>query len=409
MEAVNVNENSEFDSSTTGSTTAVESSENASANSSTNGSLVIKLFVAIGCLAALNALPGMGQTTGPVTGKYAIVIHGGAGGARSLINEKANKVREDAIEDALKAGQKILADGGTALDAVEQVIRRLEDDPNFNAGKGAVFNAAGGHELDASIMDGESKSCGAVAGVTTVKNPISLARKVMTETPHVLLASNGAEAFASAQGVELVENDYFSTPARRSRMKSMLENMMGPSKEDAPKNDAPKKDAEGKSLQGAGSGGGMATASPILRFRHLTPEQKRELMGTVGCVALDTHGNLAAGTSTGGMSRKKFGRVGDSPIVGAGTYADNETCAVSGTGIGEQYIRNAVAYDVAAQMKYRKVKLQEAVDDNLQNRLEKNDGGLIAVDKNGNIATGTNTAGMIRGIAHSDGRFEISW
>jgi beta-aspartyl-peptidase (threonine type) len=309
--------------------------------------------------------------------KFAIAIHGGAGSAKDAMSAEAAASREKSMTEALTIGTKILSEGGTSLDAVEAVIVFLENDPKFNAGKGAVLNAKGKHELDASIMNGENLQCGAVAGVSTIKNPIVVARRVMTDTRHVLLAAAGAEAFADSLGseIERVENVWFTTPKRAKQRERML-----------------KKDA----VESSTSQTELSSA-------------KCDYMGTVGCVALDSHGNLAAGTSTGGMSNKKFGRVGDSPIVGAGTYADNKTCAVSGTGIGEQYIRNAVAYNVAAQMQYGKASLVDALKDNLENRLDPADGGLIGVDKDGNIATGTNTGGMLRGVADGKGRFEVSW
>lgn len=311
--------------------------------------------------------------------KYAIAIHGGAGSSREAVGAERAEAIEQSMKQALKTGQKILAKGGKAIDAVEAVIVFLENDPNFNAGRGAVLNAIGKHELDASIMDGKDRQCGAVAGVSTIKNPIKAARLVMTETRHVLLSGEGAEAFADSMGSKLarVENSWFTTPRRKKQLQQKSEST---------------RDASGKS--------GSA---------EQRVQEKLSRMGTVGCVALDTHGNLAAGTSTGGLSRKKFGRIGDSPIVGAGTWADNKTCAVSGTGIGEQYIRNAVAYNVAAQMQYAKSSLADAIKDNLENRLEPNDGGLIAVDADGNIVTGTNTPGMIRGEADGKGRFEVRW
>ena len=235
---------------------------------------------------------------------YAIAIHGGAGSDPVKFSAESNKKRSAAMEEALRIGTTILENGGTSLDAVEKVIRFLENDPQFNAGKGAVKNERGDHELDASIMDGSNKACGAVARVTVIKNPITAARLVMTETRHVLLVGSGAEEFAQLQDeIETVDNAYFHVPK-------------------------------------------SAKAS---RYQLPTDENARpSYLGTVGCVALDSHGNLAAGTSTGGMSRKKFGRVGDSPIIGAGTYADNATCAVSCTGTGEQFIRHAIAYDVSA-------------------------------------------------------------
>jgi beta-aspartyl-peptidase (threonine type) len=272
----------------------------------------------------------------------------------------------------LRKGVEILEAGGTSLDAVEQVIRLMEDDPVFNAGRGAVFNSAGGHELDSSIMDGRDLSCGAVAGVKTVKNPISVARLVMTKTPHVLLAGDGADRFARQMGVKLVDQAYFSTEAARKRWERSRK----------PKGNDAKKGAAGAT-------------------------DKQVHYGTVGCVALDHFGNIAAGTSTGGLTNKQYGRVGDSPIVGAGTYADNRTCGVSCTGIGEHYIRNAVAYDVSARMKYLECTVQDAVDAVITKTLKPGYGGIIALDAKGNIAAGYNTGGMTRGMADSNGRFEV--
>ncbi|MFP6621736.1 MAG: isoaspartyl peptidase/L-asparaginase [Pirellulaceae bacterium] len=304
--------------------------------------------------------------------RYAIVIHGGAGSSPAQLDERRRRGREQALERVLRKGVEILKAGGTSLDAVEQVIRLLEDDPVFNAGRGAVFNNAGGHELDASIMDGRDLSCGAVAGVKTVKNPISVARLVMTKTPHVLLAGDGADRFAKQMGVKLVAQTYFSTEAARQRWERARK----------AKTQQPKK--------------GAATAT-----------RNNVHYGTVGCVALDRFGNIAAGTSTGGLTNKQYGRVGDSPIVGAGTYADNRTCGVSCTGIGEHYIRNAVAYDVSARMKYLKSGVQEAVNDVITKTLKPGYGGIIALDAKGQIATGYNTGGMTRGMADSTGRFEV--
>ena len=309
---------------------------------------------------------------------YAIAIHGGAGSSPARFNDKANEARVASIEKALKIGTDILKQGGTALDAVEAVVHFLEDDPQFNAGKGAVFNALGKHELDASIMDGKTRACGAVAGVSTIKNPISLARLVMTETRHVLLATSGAEEFANGfSNVKRVENNYFDTEATLKRWKRTQEK---------------------RSKQ-------KTSDEPVL----IEVEDTGSYMGTVGCVALDSHGNLAAATSTGGLTNKKFGRVGDSPIVGAGTYADNQTCAVSCTGIGEQFIRNAAAYDVAARMKYQKVSLDDSVNRVLTKSLNPGDGGIIAVDRAGNISMHYTTAGMARAAADSNGRFEVIW
>ncbi len=309
---------------------------------------------------------------------YAIVLHGGAGSAPTQFNEESNSQRRESLKAALTLGQDILKKGGTALEAVEQVVLYLENDPQFNAGVGAVFNAAGSHELDASIMDGSNLACGAVAGVSHVKNPISLARMVMTETRHVLLAGPGAEEFAREMKVEMVTPDYFDTPQTKAALERQQQR---------------RRDSSNSSL----------LESPA------KDEDLGSYYGTVGCVALDSYGNLAAATSTGGMSNKKFGRVGDSPIVGAGTYANNETCAVSCTGTGEQFIRHAIAYDISAQMKYSQTDVDSAVKKVLDSTLNKNDGGIIAVSKTGQISMQFNTAGMASAAADSQGRFEIVW
>ncbi len=306
---------------------------------------------------------------------YAIAIHGGAGSSPHQFTDAANKSRQQAMKQALDIGNSILKQGGTSLDAVESVVRFLEDEPQFNAGKGAVFNSASSHELDASIMDGRNKACGAVAGVTNVKNPISLARLVMTKTKHVLLAGKGAEQFALQMKVDTVEPDYFDTPATLERWKKFQQEKNKNSK----------------------------------RALKLIDLDTGSYMGTVGCVALDSHGNLAAATSTGGLIDKKFGRIGDSPIVGAGTYADNATCAVSCTGAGEQFIRNAVAYDVSARIKYAGTSVDQAVLDILNKQLRPGDGGIIAVDRKGNISMQFNTTGMARAAADSSGKYEVIW
>lgn len=344
---------------------------------------MLKTFISIGLVSIIAAMAThstqtpqtpLTQTANTPTMNYAIAIHGGAGRSPLDYDDAANQNRRDSMTAALKIGNDILSKGGTSLDAVEAVVVFLENDPQFNAGVGAVYNAAGSHELDASIMDGATLNCGAVAGVSHIKNPIQLARLVMTDTRHVLLGGSGAEEFAKQKEVPWVEPSHFDTPDAKAAW-----------------------DAYRATLPDVGTNGLLRDFDP------------RWDVGTVGCVALDSHGNLAAATSTGGITHKRFGRVGDSPVVGAGTYADNETCAVSGTGIGEQYIRFAVAYDVAAQMKYKGVTLQAAMDDNLKNRLNTGDGGLIAVDKDGNIAMGFNTGGMARAAADSKGRFEVIW
>lgn len=314
--------------------------------------------------------------------KYAIVIHGGAGSSPKRFSDEANASREAAMRRALEIGTEVLKGGGSSLDAVEKVVMYLENDPQFNAGVGAVYNAAGSHELDASIMDGSNKACGAVAGVSTVKNPISLARMVMTETRHVLLAGQGAEEFAQKMEVERVEPSHFDTPRTREAWERRQKKM--------------------RELQDAGQ-------AHIDRQLKIVDEDVGSYHGTVGCAALDSDGNLAAATSTGGMTAKQFGRVGDSPIVGAGTFAENATCAVSCTGIGEEFIRNAIAFDVSARMKYKGETVDEAVKNILSSTLKPGDGGIIAVSSTGEISMRFNTDGMARAAADSSGRFEVFW
>ena len=285
---------------------------------------------------------------------WAIVIHGGAGANASDMTADELADVEKALAECLELGAEFLEQGGEAMDCVELVVRALEDCPQFNAGKGAVLNASGEHELDASIMDGRDLSCGAVASVRTVKNPVSLARLVLKKTRHVLLAGQGAEEFATECEVERVPNSYFTTPKRME--------------------DWEKRQSYSKS--------------------------------TVGCVALDQNGNLAAATSTGGLTNKKWGRIGDSPIVGAGCYADNSSCAVSCTGTGEEFIRRAIAYDVGARMKYGEDSLQGAARKTLAS-LPAGGGGLIAVDGAGRMVALFNTPGMSRGEADSNGTFRI--
>ena len=301
------------------------------------------------------------------TGKYTLVIHGGAGNITpaNLTAEKASQF-EAKLTEVLRHGDSILKAGGTSLDAVEACVRMMEDCPLFNAGKGAVFNAEGKNEMDAAIMDGKTGLAGAVAGVTTIRNPIAAARAVMEKSDHVMLAGKGAETFAAEQGLVLVSPEYFFT---QSRWDGYLK----------AKANADSMDAMDK--------------------KH----------GTVGCVALDTYGNLAAATSTGGMTLKKYGRIGDAPIIGAGTYADNNTCAVSATGHGEFFIRNVVAYDISALMKYKGLSLKDATNEVIMVKLKKQggDGGIIAVDNKGNVAMPFNTTGMFRGYVKSGGEMKV--
>ncbi len=289
--------------------------------------------------------------------KYTIVIHGGAGYISPEIPVEVKDAFKSSLTTALNIGKNILEDGGTSLDAVEQVIRFFEDDSLFNSGKGAVFTSEGTHELDASIMVGKDLSTGAVAGVKTIKNPISLARIVMEKTPHVLFAGEGADELGKKFGVDIVDNKYFDVERR---------------------------------------------------FQQWKIKHQENIKGTVGCVAIDKDGNIVAGTSTGGLTDKWAGRVGDSPLVNAGTYADNNTCGVSATGQGELFIRNTVAYNISALMKFKGYSLQEAANEMILNVLPEGSGGIIAVDKEGKYALVFNTSSMLRGIANSNGDFEVN-
>ncbi len=300
--------------------------------------------------------------TAPV--RWAIAIHGGAGTiSKSMGDAKAAEYRA-ALDGALREGARILESGGESLDAVAAVVQILEDDPHFNAGRGAVFTNAGTHELDACIMDGRTLACGAVTGVKTVRHPIALAREVMLHTKHILLAGDGAEKFADERGLERVPNTWFDTDARRQAWEQVK--------------------AEEARSGGGGSG-----------------------YGTVGAVARDARGHLACATSTGGLTNKRFGRVGDTPLVGAGSYADDRTCAVSCTGTGEVFMRHGVARDLSAQIEYRHSTVREAAHAIIHDKLQKDDGGLIAVGADGSIAMEFNSEGMYRGAADSTGRFEV--
>ena len=299
------------------------------------------------------------------TSHFALVIHGGAGVIErdQLSAAEEQAIRAD-LEAALEAGNVVLAAGGSALDAAQAAVVALEESPRFNAGKGSVYNAEGRHELDASVMEGHTRRAGAVAGVETIRNPVKLARAVMEHSPHVMMISAGAERFADTQPqIESVANDWFDTETRRAQL----------DQEQARE----RNEAEG------------------LRGKYF---------GTVGAVALDVHGNLAAATSTGGMTNKRYGRVGDSPVIGAGTWAD-ERCAVSGTGWGEFFLRNVVAHDIAARIAYGGATLAAAADAVILQRVPElgGDGGAIAVDRDGNIAMPFSTVGMYRGWIAVDG------
>jgi len=288
--------------------------------------------------------------------EWAIVIHGGAGViTRDKITPDQDKEYREALSEALSVGEKILKEGGSGLDAVEMTVRYMEDSPLFNAGKGAVFNHEGKNELDAAIMDGSTLAAGSVTCVTDIRNPVSAARKVMTASPHVMLSGAGASQFAREQGLEIVPPEYFYTDRRYKELQAALE---------------------------------------------------KEKLGTVGCCALDKNGNLAAATSTGGMTNKKYNRIGDAPIIGAGTYASNLTCAVSATGHGEFFIRYTVAHDISALIEYKGMTLEEASSLVVNEKLVKagGKGGVICVDRYGNISMPFNSEGMFRGFSTAGGK-----
>jgi L-asparaginase / beta-aspartyl-peptidase len=325
---------------------------------------------------------------GPQTkGNYVLVIHGGAGVIlKSQFTPEKEAAYTAGINRALDRGNEILKNGGSALNAVEAAVRVLEDDSLFNAGKGAVFTNEGKNELDAAIMDGKTMAAGSIAGVTTIKNPISAARAVMEKSPHVMMIGAGAEKFAKQQGLEIVDPSYFYTAAR---WKALQELKAGDSlKIQLDHSDTAKKTAAG--------------------FFN-TPFGTMGKYGTVGAVALDREGNLAAATSTGGMTNKKFGRVGDVPIIGAGTYANNKTVAISCTGWGEYFIRLVMAKTISDMMEYGKIKLKDAANEMVMKKLAAmgGDGGLIAVDAKGNIAMPFNSAGMYRGFIKSTGERDV--
>jgi L-asparaginase / beta-aspartyl-peptidase len=329
--------------------------------------IIISMSLLMGCendkkkeLSALTATPG------PIT----LVIHGGAGTIRrENMTPEREKAYREGLNQALEAGYAVLESGGVALDAVIASIKVMEDNPLFNAGKGAVFTNEGKNELDASIMDGSNLMAGAVAGVTTIKNPITAAYAVMTKSEHVMMAGKGAEKFAAEQGLEIVDPSYFFDSVRWEQLQRVKGNELG-------------KEAN-----------------------LIDPYIKDKKFGTVGAVALDKDGNIAAGTSTGGMTNKKYGRIGDAPIIGAGTYANNATCGVSATGHGEFFIRLAVARDIASLMEYKNMSLEDAANEVINVKLEKlgGDGGIVALDRQGNISMTFNSEGMYRGFIKKKG------
>lgn len=313
-----------------------------------------KIFSSISIFLLLVIGGSCTTTTDQSARRYGLVIHGGAGSvSREHIRAEDETAYRERLTAALKAGYAVLDTGGSSLDAVEAAIVLMEDSPLFNSGKGAVFTHAGTHELDASIMDGSDLNGGAVAGVRHVKNPIRAARKVMEDSPHVLLSGDGADAFARQQNLEMVPQSYYYT------------------------------DRRWKALQ-----------------RRLKEEKtNKEKLGTVGAVALDKQGHLAAGTSTGGMTNKLWGRIGDSPLIGAGTYADDATAGISATGHGEYFIRGAIAYDITALMKYKNWDLDKSANNVIHTKLTEmgGNGGIIGMDRQGGVSMTFNTTGMFRG------------
>ena len=308
---------------------------------------------------------------------FGIVIHGGAGTIlrKNMTPEKEQEYRA-VLAEAIQVGHRILKAGGSSQEAVEKTIHVMEDSPLFNAGKGAVLNAEGSIELDASFMRGDNLDAGAISGVKTIKHPISAAIQVMEASPHVMLSGGGADTFAAAQGLEIVAPEYFFTERRINALKRVQE-------------------------------------AAAAKETSWTPEERNFLelqrYGTVGCVALDLSGNLAAGTSTGGMTNKKWNRIGDAPIIGAGTYANNATCAISATGWGEFFIRSVVAHDISALMEYKGLTIQEAAYEVIHNKVAKlgGDGGVVGIDRNGNPMMEMNTPGMYRAHMDAAGKLEV--
>jgi beta-aspartyl-peptidase (threonine type) len=348
------------------------------------------LLLSLGLLAAVSRT-GAAQPTPAPSRPYGLVIHGGAGVIlRDKFTPELEAQYQAELKKSLEAGYAILAAGGTALDAVVAAIKPLEDSPLFNAGRGAVLNADGKCELDASIMDGRTLAAGAIAGVTRIKNPITLARAVMERSPHVMFTGAGAERFAEQLGgFDFVPNEYFQTDRRREDLKRAQE-----------------KEAQQRNRR---AGLGLPAGPFFPPLDEPGPAERERKWGTVGCAALDQHGNLAAGTSTGGMTNKKYGRVGDAPIIGAGTFAGNATCAVSATGHGEYFIRVGVARDIAAQMEYKGATLAAAAEASLAKVAAMGgDGGVVAIDRHGNVAMPFNTPGMYRGYRLSTGAGTIA-
>ena len=308
---------------------------------------------------------------------FGIVIHGGAGTIlKENMSDSLETAYKEKLKEAISIGHEILKNGGTSLEAITKTINILEDSPLFNAGKGSVFTHDATNELDASIMDGATLNAGAVAGVKHIKNPIDLAKDVMQKSEHVMLYGTGAEEFAQSLGYKMMDTSYFYTKSRYKSLQRVLE----------------KENLEN---------------TEKISFKD--PYIKNSKFGTVGCAALDKHGNLASGTSTGGMTNKRWNRIGDAPIIGSGTYANNATCAVSSTGWGEFFIRSVVAFDISAMMEYKGMSLQDAAKEVIHKKVPAlgGDGGIVAIDKNGNVAMEFNTAGMYRASMNAEGELII--
>ena len=348
-----------------------------------NKILPLVLLILLGAACKNETTSEVAEAENPIVKpEFSIIIHGGAG---NILRKNMTPQREEAykakLEEAIRVGYEILKDGGSSLDAVTKTINVMEDSPLFNAGKGAVFTNAETNEMDASIMEGSTLNAGASAGTTTVRNPIDLARAVMDSSKHVMLSGEGAELFAKEQGLTLVDPSYFHTDRR-------LESLMRLKKREAKK-------VENVDMESAD-------------IDFYDADIKNAKFGTVGCAALDKNGNLAAGTSTGGMTNKRYGRIGDAPIIGSGTYANNKTCAVSSTGWGEYFIRAQVAHDISALMDYKGLSLKEASEIVLDKVADLGgDGGIVAVDKNGQMVAEFNTAGMFRATMNDKGELTI--
>lgn len=353
---------------------------------------------------------------------YVLVIHGGAGTIlKSQMTPDREKAYKMALDSALALGEAILQKGGSALDAVEAAVRYMEDNPLFNAGRGAVFTSEGKNELDAAIMDGRNLAAGSVAGITVVRHPISAARAVMEKSPHVMMAGKGAEQFAAQQGLEIVDPSFFRTESRwrglqRAKERDSLQELKNKSGAMNLQRSLPvdveelqrqlrEMDALLAETTDAAERMELLRETAIIR-QQVLQSWHDDKFGTVGAVALDKKGNLAAATSTGGMMNKKYGRIGDAPIIGAGTYANNQTVAISATGWGEFFIRLVMAKSISDMMEFGKTDLKTAADEMVMRRLPAlgGDGGLIAVDKDGNIALPFCTSGMYRGFVKEGGK-----